>query len=117
MQVRTTRSSRAACLGLSGELDLSSADRLRKALLDICLGRDLVLVDLAAVTFLDSTVMGLLVAGAKRCAATGGQLLLTGAQGDPLRTLTIVGLEHLLLREDRVRDDLRDELWELQTQL
>jgi len=98
---------------LSGELDIAAADRLRQTMLRVCLDRDLVLVDLQGVTFIDSTIIGVLVAAWKRCGMSGGRFFLTGVNGEPRRTLELVGLTGLLLADDGVPAGLEAELRQL----
>jgi len=81
-----------AVVHASGEVDLSTADRLRtccRAALD-SLGREVrpevgpeaprVVVDLAETTFLDSSALGVLVGVAKQVDAQGGWLRLAAAR-------------------------------------
>jgi len=110
VQVRDSPSGRASRVLLSGELDIAHADRLRQTMLSVCVDRDLVLVDLHDATFVDSTIIGVLVAAAKRCAQSGGKLFLCRVRGEPLRTLGLVGLTSMILVDDAVPEGLEDEL-------
>jgi anti-sigma B factor antagonist len=87
----------ASVLTLAGELDLSTApllsDRIDEVLGD---GRSRIVVDLAAVTFCDSTGMSAFVRGHYRCTEDGGWLRLVGAYGTVARVLQISGLDTLL---------------------
>ena len=75
-----------------GELDIATADALRDALARACSGEaDTVVVDLAAVTFVDSSVIGLLVATAKQLRRGGCHLLIVNATSRPMRTLQLTG--------------------------
>jgi anti-anti-sigma factor len=75
---------------LSGELDLSRAEQLRRVLMEACQQTtDGVVVDLADVTFLDSTVIGVLVAAAKRLRADGHRLALVNVAPVPARPLQL----------------------------
>jgi anti-sigma B factor antagonist len=78
----------------TGELDVETAPRLRNAVMDTLEagGRDLV-VDLVAVTFLDSTALGVLVAGLKRARQDGGDLRLVATSSLVLRMLAITRLD------------------------
>jgi anti-anti-sigma factor len=58
--VRTERVGRVAIVNASGELDAFAAPDLEAAFGDVH-GADRVLADLASVSFMDSTVLGLLV--------------------------------------------------------
>ncbi len=70
-----------------GELDLAVADRLRRTLTDLVdRGKSRIVIDLAAVPYLDSSGLGALVATMKHTRAAGGELRLCGLQAD-VRTL------------------------------
>jgi anti-sigma B factor antagonist len=79
---------------LAGEFDLSTASDLRE-----CLVRPEVLeakrvqIDLAEVTFLDSSSIGLLIATCKQVRSSGGAFAVTCGSGPALRVLQISGLE------------------------
>jgi anti-sigma B factor antagonist len=84
-------------LTLEGELDLSTAPRLSDRIDEVVGdGRFRILVDLAAVTFCDSTGMSAFVRGHYLCADGGGWLRLVGARGTVARVLQISGLDTLL---------------------
>ncbi len=89
---------RTAVVTPDGEFDMCKAAALREALLEACTasGVVLVLVDLGAVTFLDSTCIGVLVGASKRCAAAGRGFRLLNAHGMVLKVLTITGVRTLL---------------------
>jgi anti-sigma B factor antagonist len=59
-------------LRVVGEVDVSTASKLRDSLGEIPQGTGIVIVDLSEVTFLDSSGLGVLVAGWKRL-STGGE--------------------------------------------
>ncbi|MFF5173444.1 STAS domain-containing protein [Micromonospora sp. NPDC000089] len=84
-------------LRLAGELDLSVAgeltaelDRLQSA------GERRLLLDLAGVTFCDSTGIAAFVRGDNRAAVDGGWLRLTGAVGRVDRVLRLTGVADVL---------------------
>ena len=74
----------------TGELDMAVKDELR-AVLSSLVG--VVTVDLAAVTFVDSSTIGVFVGAHKRLSADGGALRLRSPQGLPRRALEVVGLK------------------------
>lgn len=64
----------------AGELDIATVNRLREAVVDtISAGHADIVVDLAGVTFIDSSGLGVLVGAMKRCAHAGGRLMVVGA--------------------------------------
>ncbi len=82
-----------ALVTLAGEVDLYTAPKFREVLLQgIDEGARRVVIDLSAVTFIDSTVLGVLVHGAKRLGPDGGALHLVCGPGGVRRILEIAGL-------------------------
>jgi anti-sigma B factor antagonist len=81
----------------SGQVDLATAPRLAKALAAALGGgaKDIV-VDLAAVDFLDSSGVRTLVEAARDARREGATLRLRGAQGWVARVLEITGVEEYL---------------------
>ncbi len=80
-------------LGVSGEIDVYTAPSLRERLLDLAQqGTTRVVVDLSAVSFVDSTGLGVLVSGLKRFREAGGDLVLVVVQPQILKVLEITGL-------------------------
>jgi anti-anti-sigma factor len=75
---------------VTGELDLAVTDELRDVLSPLS---GVVTVDLAAVTFVDSSTIGVFVAAHNRLSADGGGLRLRGPQDLPRRALEVVGLQ------------------------
>ena len=80
-----------------GEIDLAGAPRLREALSDVLAGghTDLVM-DLRAVTFIDSTGLGLLVGVGKKAYGLGGSLTIVCDNDRVLRLLAITGISRTL---------------------
>lgn len=88
-------------LTLRGELDAHSAPELRArlhALIDEGSGR--LIVDLAGVTFLDSTILGLLVGALRRMRESGGELLLVYPPEPARRIFAFTGLERVFRAAD-----------------
>lgn len=85
---------------VSGELDVETSPALRDrgaALVDG--GTDNLIVDLAGVTFIDSTGLGALVSLQKRCRRRGGSLVVTGCQGPVERLMSLTGLDRVFVSE------------------
>jgi len=89
-------------LALAGELDLSAADALRDAVTEAVKSPDVdaVLVDLDKVTFLDSTGIGVLVAGWRSANDGGKRLRIDNARGMAREVLGITGVWSALSGED-----------------
>ncbi len=80
-------------IGLSGEVDVYSAPKLRETIKDLVdEGKYNIVVDLEKVAFLDSTGLGVLVGGLKRVKHHGGELGIICGQEKILRIFRITGL-------------------------
>jgi anti-sigma B factor antagonist len=78
---------------VEGELDLASAPTLKWALTDVlAAGVTHIVVDLAPVTFIDSTALGVLV-GFNRGLTGGARLAIAGTEGDVLNIFELTGLD------------------------
>jgi anti-sigma B factor antagonist len=92
-------------VALHGELDLASAEGLAGALVDLA-GSTLV-VDLADLSFMDSSGIGALVTARKRIRAQGlGDLVVTRPTAIVQKALEIVGLDELIAEWSPDWDDL-----------
>jgi anti-sigma B factor antagonist len=78
---------------VSGEIDVATAPQLQESLHAlIAQGRSSLVIDLLAVTFLDSTALGVLVGALKRCREQGGDLQLVMADVRIMKIFEITGL-------------------------
>lgn len=76
-----------------GEMDIATVKALRDALARACSSEaDRVVVDLAAVTFIDSSAIGVLVVTAKTLRRGGCNLIIVNATSRPMRTLQLTGV-------------------------
>lgn len=76
-----------------GEIDVATAPPLRDRLQRLSsAGHATIVVDLLGVSFLDSTALGVLVGGLKRCREAGGDLLLVVTEPRILKLFEITGL-------------------------
>ena len=83
----------ATVVHLAGELDLHNAQPVRAALLEaVAAAPARLVVDLGEVTFLDSTVLGVLIE-THRALATGSAFLLAAPGLETRRALEISGLD------------------------
>jgi anti-sigma B factor antagonist len=98
------RRDEAVVVSLTGELDLYNAEEVRRALLDTLVGEpEVLVVDLAEVTFIDSTALGVLIEGRSRMADRGGFRL--AAPGlEVRRALEVSGLDRHFHVHDTVAD-------------
>lgn len=79
-------------VALRGELDLVDAPEVAAALAAASARTPTVIVDLAALDFIDSSGVAALARGRKQARHAGGDLLLAAPQQPVLRTLTITRL-------------------------
>ena len=80
---------------LAGELDGYTAPRLRAAIEGAGSDVAAITLDVAGVSFIDSTGISILVWAHKRVAEQGGELVLRGPRPDVYRVLEITRLNHV----------------------
>jgi anti-anti-sigma factor len=85
---------------VAGDIDLSTADKLRETLEEAVSRAREVRVDLAAVTFLDSTGIRALVQGYRAAQARGSAFYVIGAQQWVAKVLEVTGVGPLLAAPD-----------------
>jgi anti-sigma B factor antagonist len=85
-------------LVITGEIDISTAPQLREHLQQ--LDAHEVVVDLTAMTFIDSTGLGVLVGAVKRLHESGGDLVLRHPSRSTRKVLDISGLAQMVKIED-----------------
>ena len=85
---------------LTGEIDISSVDMLARDLATLAYATDNIVIDLAGVTFLDSTGVAALVLAHRRVAAIGRRLAVINARGVVRRVLDITGTFPTLVGRD-----------------
>ncbi|MGH9016763.1 MAG: STAS domain-containing protein [Acidimicrobiales bacterium] len=87
------RPGEAPVITVAGEIDIQTSPQLEKSLQGILeAGSASVFVDLADVTFLDSTGLSVLVGALQRCREAGGSLRLRSPKPNIRRVLEITGL-------------------------
>jgi len=85
-----------AVLEVQGEVDLYTSPQLRDAILrSIEEGENQIVIDLSNVSFMDSSGLGVLVAGLKRARERGGELALVFGEGSVQKVLGITGLDRV----------------------
>jgi anti-sigma B factor antagonist len=87
--------SELALVSVSGELDLYDEPALSRTLSSA--EAPTVVLDLSGVSFLDSTICGLLVGEAKRRERVGGGLVLVGNGSRATKTLELAGIDRVVL--------------------
>ena len=95
---------RTVVIAVEGELDLAAAPHLKWALVDqFGAGRSQLVLDLSAVTFMDSTALGVLI-GIDRNLSHGERLAIACPQPDVAKIFELTGLYAAL----KIFDELGD---------
>jgi anti-sigma B factor antagonist len=91
----------------AGEADMYTAPKLEQALEGVVgLGGTSVVLDLAEVTFIDSTVLSVLLTFRGRFRELGGDLVIVSEDRRIIRTFEITGLDRLFAIERRLSDGI-----------
>lgn len=86
-----------AVLKLDGRLDMVAAPRLKEAVDQVVEGgRSHVVVDMADVTFMDSSGLGALIAGLKKARQRNGDLRSSGINDQVATVLRLTNLDRVL---------------------
>jgi anti-sigma B factor antagonist len=81
-------------VAVKGEVDLFTAPGLKDRLADlVSAGQSRLAIDLSEVEFMDSTGLGVLIGGLKRCKEAGGSLALVAPPEPVFKVLSITGLD------------------------
>jgi anti-sigma B factor antagonist len=92
--IETARSGQVLTLRLEGSLDVYSSPEFREQLVDLeQSGEPRIGLDLSAVTYLDSTGLGVIIGSHKRLRAQRRELWIVSASQPVRRVLTVLGLE------------------------
>jgi anti-sigma B factor antagonist len=88
----------AHVVAAAGELDLNAAPSLRETLVRLTdLGRIDLVIDMSEATFVDSTVIGVLVGRLKALRPLGGSLSIVCQNENVLRTFEVAGIDRAFL--------------------
>jgi anti-anti-sigma factor len=95
--VERTAEPDGVCVAVAGEVDIDTAPRLRLALAEALQEANQVVVDLGAVTFLDSAGLSTLIATHQRAEAAGTTFRLRRVPPLVLRLLALTGMDSVLV--------------------
>ena len=96
---RVVRVDGATVIYIQGEIDMSTAGRLRDAI-EPHMGPDqTIMLDLSGVDFMDSACIKVLVQARGRLTQDGGSLILRNPSSAAHRLLTITGVEFILAKD------------------
>ena len=97
MQIETTLSSDRQVLMVSGEVDLATSPDLDVAIIAALeSGTESLVIDLTNVTFMDSSGLGVIVRGLKRCREADKDLDLVISNERVLKVFGITGLDQVI---------------------
>lgn len=83
MDIEVTQTGGVTLVVPTGDLDMGSADQMKRTLSELIeKGQSKLVMDLASVSYIDSSGLGALVAAMKQARAVGGNLKLCGLQED-----------------------------------
>jgi anti-sigma B factor antagonist len=83
MDIQVSQTSGVSLVVLQGDLDMGTADQVKRTLMELVQkGQSKLVVDLAGVSYIDSSGLGALVAAMKQARGVGGNLKLCGLQDD-----------------------------------
>jgi anti-sigma B factor antagonist len=98
--INIDRDGAKAVVRIEGEIEFATAPRLRTALLDLARSEAApVVLDLSAVSFLDSAGLSLLIQAKKRLASNDSDLVLRAPRPNVRRVLEISGVIELFVVE------------------
>jgi len=96
LDVTTSDLRGSTLVGIEGEIDLSTASQLEKALLAAAGSGKPLLVDLRKVEFMDSMGIGVLVRTSKKLGEEARAMSIVCAAGQVRRVLTVSGLDAMI---------------------
>jgi len=86
----------AAVVTLAGEIDLYTCPEFKQELLRVIAdGASLVVIDLTATTFIDSTALGVIIRGVERLKLKDGRLVVVCADPNIVKIFEVTGLNRL----------------------
>jgi anti-sigma B factor antagonist len=90
------RGTTTVVLAVHGDADMNGAEELEARLMEVIdEGPSVLVLDLSGVTFLDSTILAVLLHGLKRLEATGGRLRIVTSRPQIRRTFELTLLDRL----------------------
>lgn len=95
--VERTSGRDGVCVAVAGEVDIDTAPRMRRALDAALEESSQVVVDLGAVTFMDSSGLSALIASQQRADAAGASLRLRHVPAMVLRLLDLTGIKSVFV--------------------
>lgn len=105
MQIATTPGSDRYVITVSGEVDLATSPDLDTAIIEsVDSGASSIVIDLTDVSFMDSSGLGVIVRGLKRCREADKDLDLVITSDRVLKVFGITGLDQVIPIHDSIED-------------
>jgi anti-sigma B factor antagonist len=96
LDISIERAGSVAVIALAGEVDLYTCPELKEELLRVIAdGATLVVVDLTATTFIDSTALGVLLRGVERLRGVDGRLAVVCVDPNMTKIFEVTGLDRV----------------------
>ena len=96
LEIRISKEGTRCVAALNGELDISTSERLRAALLQLIDdGCRTLVIDMSGLALIDSTGLGVLVGVLKRVLQHGGEMRLRSPRRSARRVFDITGLDRV----------------------
>ncbi|MGE5505321.1 MAG: STAS domain-containing protein [Actinomycetota bacterium] len=102
MNLETREAAGAVVVSLGGEVDLQHSPRLRKTLMDLMLEGRAVVVDMAAVAYIDSSGIASLVEAYQMARKNGTRFILAAVSEPARRVLQLARLDRVFALADTV---------------
>ena len=102
MDINISEQGGASVVAISGEVDLSTSPKVREALLDCLKHAKPVVVDLSAVSYIDSSGVASLVEAFQNAKSKGLGFALAAISETPLRVLKLARLDQVFVIVDTV---------------
>jgi anti-sigma B factor antagonist len=96
-----TESEGATAIHVRGEIDMTTAERLRDAIEPLMGPKQTIILDFSEVRFMDSSCLNVLVQARGRLTENGGSLILRNPSTAARRLLTVTGATDLLETDAR----------------
>lgn len=107
LKIDITHPNRAALAAVAGEVDLYSSPQLRSALLKLAAGKPpAIVVDLAGVTYLDSSGLATLIEALQESAKYAGKFVLSGLRPEVRSVFELSRLDKVFEIYDSSEDAL-----------
>lgn len=95
-ELTVTGNADGVTISVHGEVDVYTAPRLRERLLQFETSGTFVVLDIANMSFIDSTGLGVIAAATKRIRSEGGDLVLRQPTNDTRKVLKLTGLDQIV---------------------